>query len=154
MALKILQITVKHGTRLRLKEEEGFVTAEIPVGESNRVIIGSPDSDKLVVGNDMSEGKFQARLLDKKRQADEMDTQTVITAEGRPASIYITQSIPIMEVRSIGLGNQISKIESIHYKVLSTVLMVLPRLNGDQVTLEISPQKIEIKRAVHSNLRN
>ena len=108
------------------------------------MIIGSPDSDKLVVGNDMSEGKFQARLLDKKRQADEMDTQTVMTAEGRPASIYITQSIPIMEVRSIGLGNQISKIESIHYKVLSTVLMVLPRLNGDQVTLEISPQKIRL----------
>jgi hypothetical protein len=55
------------------------------------VIIGSPDSDKLVVGNDMNEGKFQARLLDKKRQADEMDTQTVMTAEGRPASIHITQ---------------------------------------------------------------
>ena len=102
------------------------------------MIIGSPDSDKLVVGNDMSEGKFQARLLDKKRQADEMDTQTVITAEGRPASIYITQSIPIMEVRSIGLGNQITKIESIHFKM--NVLMLLPRLNGDQGTLEISPQ--------------
>ena len=103
------------------------------------MIIGSPDSDKLVVGNDMSEGKFQARLLDKKRQADEMDTQTVMTAEGRPASIYITQSISIMEVRSIGLGNQITKIESIHFKDVGTVLMVLPRLNGDQVTLEIPP---------------
>jgi type II secretory pathway component GspD/PulD (secretin) len=73
-----------------------------------------------------------------------MDTQTVMTVEGRPASIHIKQSIPIMEVRSIGLGNQISKIESIHYKVLGTVLMVLPRLNGDQVTLEISPQKIRL----------
>ena len=54
------------------------------------MIIGSPDSDKLVVRNDMSEGKFQARLLDKKRQSDKMETQTVMTVEGRPASIHIT----------------------------------------------------------------
>ena len=86
----------------------------------------------------MSEGKFQSRLLDKKRQSDEMDTQTVMTAEGRPVSIHITQSILMMEVRSIGLGNQITKIESVHFKM--NVLMLLPRLNGDQGTLEISPQ--------------
>ena len=59
-----------------------------------------------------------------------------------------------MEVRSIGLGNQITKIESIHFKGVGNVLMVLPKLNGDQVTLEIPPQKNEIKRAVHLNLRN
>ena len=106
--------------------------------ESPEDFIGSPDSDKLVVGNDMSEGKFQSRLLDKKRQSDEMDTQTVMTAEGRPVSIHITQSILMMEVRSIGLGNQITKIESVHFKM--NVLMLLPRLNGDQGTLEISPQ--------------
>ena len=47
-----------------------------------------------------------------------------------------------MEVQSIGLGNQITKIESINFKNVGTVLMVLPRLNGDQGTLEISPQKL------------
>jgi type II secretory pathway component GspD/PulD (secretin) len=47
-----------------------------------------------------------------------------------------------MEARSIVLGNQITKIESIHFKDVGTVLMVLPRLNGDQETLEISPQKL------------
>ena len=49
-----------------------------------------------------------------------------------------------MEVRSIGLGNQITKIESIHFKGVSNVLMVLPKLNGDQVTLEIPPQKLRL----------
>ena len=51
-----------------------------------------------------------------------------------------------MEVRSIGLGNQITKIESIHFKGVGTVLMVLPKLNGDQVTLEIPPQKLRLNR--------
>ena len=111
------------------------------------MIIGSPDSDKLVVGNDMSEGKFQARLLDKKRQADEMDTQTVITAEGRPASIYITQSIPIMEVRSIGLGNQITKIESVHFKdERVNVIAETKWRSGNSGNISTI---IEIKRAVH-----
>ena len=50
-----------------------------------------------------------------------------------------------MEVRSIGLGNQITKIESIHFKGVGTVLMVLPKLNGDQVILEIPPQKLRLK---------
>ena len=49
-----------------------------------------------------------------------------------------------MEIRSIGLGNQITKIESIHFKGVGNVLMVLPKLNGDRVTLEIPPQKLRL----------
>ena len=104
-ALKNLRITVKQGTRLRLNEEERSVTAEIPVGGNRRVIIGSPGSDKLIVENDLSEGNLLVRLLDKKRQVDEIDTQTIMTIEGRAASIHIIKSIPIREVRNLWSGN-------------------------------------------------
>lgn len=70
-----------------------------------------------------------------------MDKQIVITIDGRPASIYITQSIPIREVRNLRSGNQITEVESIRFKDVRTGLMVLPRLSGDQVTLEVSLQK-------------
>ena len=140
-ALKNLRITVKQGTRLRLNEEERSVIAEIPVGGKGRVVIGGPRSDKLIVGSEMGDGKFQARLLNKKRKSDEMETQTVMTVEGRPASIHITQSIPIREIRNLRSGNQITEVESIRFKDVRTGLMVLPRLNGDQVILEVSPQK-------------
>jgi len=143
-ALKNLRITVKQGTRLRLKEEKRSVTAEIPVGGKGRVVIGSPRPDKLIVENDMSDGNIQVRLLDKKRQVGEMDTQTIMTLEGRPASIYITQSIPIREVRNLRSRNQITEVESIRFKDVRTGLMVLPRLNGDQVILEVSPQKSKL----------
>jgi len=141
VALKNLRITVKQGTQLRLNEEERSITTEIPVGGNGRVIIGNPISDKFIVGSEMGDGKIQARLLDKKRQVDEIVTQTVMTVEGRPASIHITQSIPIREVRNLRSGNQITAVESIRFKDVRTGLMVLPRLNGDQVTLEVSPQK-------------
>jgi type II secretory pathway component GspD/PulD (secretin) len=143
-ALKNLRITVKQGTRLKLNEEERSVTAEIPVGGNGQVIIGGPKSDKVIVGNDKSDGKFQVRLLDKKRQSDEMDTQTVMTLEGRPASIHITQSIPIREVRNLRSGNQITAFESVRFIDVRTGLMVLPRLKGDQVILEVSPQKARL----------
>ncbi len=144
VALKNLRITVKQGTRLRLKEEERSVAAEIPIGGNGRVIIGSPGSDKVVVGHGRSDGNLQVRLLDKKQKSDEMDTQIVMTIEGRPASIHITQSIPIREVRNLRSGNQITEVESIRFKDVRTGLMVLPRLNGDQVTLEVSPQKSRV----------
>jgi type II secretory pathway component GspD/PulD (secretin) len=140
-ALKNLRITVKQGTRLRLNEEERSVTAKIPVGENGRVVIGGAGSDKIIVENEKSDGNVQVRLLDKKRQADKMDTQTVMTLEGRPASIYITQSIPIREVSNIRSGNQITAFESIRFEDVRTGLMVLPRLKGNQVILEVSPQK-------------
>jgi hypothetical protein len=140
-ALKNLRITVKQGTRMRLDEEERSVTAEIPVGENSRVIIGGLKSDKVIVGNDTSEGNLHVRLLDKKRQVNEIDTQTIMTLEGRPASIYITHSIPIREVRNLRSGNQVTAFESIRFKDVRTGLMVLPRLNGDQIILEVSPQK-------------
>jgi type II secretory pathway component GspD/PulD (secretin) len=141
VALNNLRITVKQGTRFRLDEEERSVTAEIPVGGDGRVIIGSSRSDKVIAENEKSDGNLQVRMLDKKRQTDEMDTQIVMTLEGRPASIHIIQSIPIREVRNLRSGNQITAFESIRFKDVRTGLMVLPRLKGDQVILEVSPQK-------------
>jgi hypothetical protein len=141
VALKNLRITVKQWARLRLMEEERSVAAEIPVGGEGRVIIVSRRPDKLIVDNKMSNGNFEFRIFDKKLKANEMETQTVVTIEGRPASIYITQSIPIREVRNLRSGNQITEIDSIRFKDVRTWLMVLPRLTGDQVTLEVSPQK-------------
>ena len=100
-----------------------------------------PKPDKIIVDNKMSNGNFEFRIFDKKLKANKMETQTVVTIEGRPASIYINQSIPIREVRNLRSGNQITEIDSIRFKDVRTGLMVLPRLTGDQVTLEVSPQK-------------
>jgi type II secretory pathway component GspD/PulD (secretin) len=88
----------------------------------------------------MGDGKLEARLLDAKRRLDEMDMQTIMTIESRPASTHIMQSIPIRKVRNLRSGNQITEVESIRFKDVRTGLMVLPRLNDDQIILEVSPQ--------------
>jgi len=141
--LKNLRITVKQGARLRLDEKERSVSAEIPIGKNSRVTIAKP-GNKLILENEKSSGKFQAHFLDQKRRVDEVDTQVVVTQEGRPALIHITQSFPVREIRNRESGNQIIGIESIRFKNVRTGLRVLPRLNGDQVILEVSSQKARV----------
>lgn len=143
-ALKKLRITVKQGTQRRLIEEKRSVNAEIPVGGEGRVIIGGSRSEKNPIENKRGDGNLQVRLFDKERQGDELETQTVITMEGRPASIFITQSIPIREVRGLRAGSQITNVESIRFKDVRTGLTVLPRIKDDQVILKITPQKSRI----------
>lgn len=140
-ALKNLRITVKQGTKLRLNEQDRSIKAEIPIGKKGRVILGSPGSRGLIFENEMSDGEIQALLLDRKKKSDETDTQVVVTLEGRPALIHITQSFPVTETRNLRSGNTVTEVESIRFKDVRTGLMVLPRLKGDQVILEVSPQK-------------
>jgi len=140
-ALKNLRITVKQGTKLRLNEQERSIKAEVPIGEKGRVIIGNPGSGGLIFENELSDGEIEALLLNRKQTLDEKDTQVVVTLEGRPVLIHITQSFPVTETRNFRSGNTITEVESIRFKDVRTGLSVLPRLNGDQVILEISPQK-------------
>ena len=115
-ALKNLRITVKQGTKLRLDEQERSITADLPIGKDGRIIIGSPGSQGLVLENEMSSGNIRARLLDKKHVVDEMDTQVVVTLEGRPALIYITQSFPVREIRNLRSGITTTQVESFQFK--------------------------------------
>ncbi|MBC8285190.1 MAG: hypothetical protein H8E32_15360 [Nitrospinae bacterium] len=140
-ALKNLRITVKQGSRLRLEEKERSVNAEIPIGKEGSVIIGDPDFDGLILEDGRINGKIRARLLDKNSQEDDMETQVVVTLEGRPALIHVTQSFPVKEIRNLRSGNVLTQVESIQFKDVRTGLMVLPRLRGEQVILEVSPQK-------------
>ena len=67
--------------------------------------------------------------------------QTVLVQEGNEALIRIGQSVPVRSGNVIQTpqGAQIS--ESVEYHEVDTGFRVTPRLNGDQVTLEISSRR-------------
>ncbi|MEK9629895.1 MAG: secretin N-terminal domain-containing protein [Nitrospinota bacterium] len=143
-ALKNLKITVKQGTRLKLNEKERSISARVPLGKNGRVIIGESGSNRVILNNDMSDAEIEARILDRMREMDETDTQVVITLEGRPALIHVTQSIPVTERRNLRSFNSISEVETIRYQDVRTGLTVIPRLKGNHVFLEVSPQKSKL----------
>jgi hypothetical protein len=92
--LKNLRITVKQGTKSQLDELAVRVDAEIPIGETGRIIINSAGKGGVIVrvGRGLS---VRARLLQKKFSSDEMDTQIVTTLEGKSAVIYFAQASPL-----------------------------------------------------------
>ena len=143
-ALRNLRITVKQGRKLRLHEQERSISGKLPIGKDGRVIIGSPESGELIFENGAGEEEIEVRLLDKLRKSNETDTQVVVTLEGRPALIHVTQSIPVSGTRIIRSGNTLTEVETTRFQDARTGLVVLPRLKGDQVILEISPQKSDL----------
>lgn len=80
------------------------------------------------------------RSLDRDR-----NTQTLQVLEGNSAFIRTGQSVPLPQrqvLRTIVNGQIVERvIDSVEYRDVMTGFHALPRLAGDRVTLEISPQR-------------
>lgn len=82
------------------------------------------------------------RLLQTERDRDESDVQSVRVLEGREAFIRSGESVPLAERRVYsGAGGTWSVQEGVRYEDVDSGFYVLPRLAGDTVTVEISPQR-------------
>jgi len=70
--------------------------------------------------------------------------------EGREAYVRVGQSVPVRErqVRRTVVGGQVVEqaIESTQYRDVTTGFYVLPRIAGDRVTLDVSPQRETLSR--------
>jgi type II secretory pathway component GspD/PulD (secretin) len=145
--LKNLRITVKQGVRSELKNMEQGIDAEIPIGKAGRIILnsGKNKSEGIIVERKVGKGSLQGRLLQNKSYLNEKNTQVVTTLEGSAATIYFIRRIPFKEKRIFSNEDKITEIESIQFKNVRTGFTVLPRIRGDQVILEISPQQSRIK---------
>ncbi|WP_126455262.1 secretin N-terminal domain-containing protein [Sulfuriflexus mobilis] len=88
-------------------------------------------------------GPPQLRLYETHGDSNNGGTQTIHVQEGRQAYIQVGQQIPVAQ-RSIDQFGTIH--ESIEYKNATTGFYVLGRVNGDHVTLDISPHSISLNR--------
>lgn len=65
--------------------------------------------------------------------------------EGREAYVRVGQSVPVRErqVQRTIVGGQVVErvVDGTQYRDVTTGFYVLPRLSGDRVTLDISPQR-------------
>ncbi len=139
--LKNLRITVRQGLRSQLESLDREIDLQVPLGEAGQIIIdsGNLGSDGVILEGDS--GVVRGRLQHRKSTLDEMNTQIVTTLEGNAATLYLTQQIPFRDTTNVRVGSQIKQFESTKFKQVRTGFRVLPRLQGGQVTLEISPQQ-------------
>lgn len=139
-AARRLRISVRQdvGGSLQAREDAlsaraggGDVRARVPSatgGEGARVRIGDEDSH------------LQYETLSTRAREDSFNTHFVQAVEGQPAWIATGQSVPLpTQSVIVGPGGAVVH-EGIEYHDVTSGFYVVPRLSGDQVTLEIRPQ--------------
>ena len=69
------------------------------------------------------------------------DTQTIRVLEGKSAFIRFGESIPVAQRSLILHGNRLTIKDNIDYLDISSGFYASPKLNGDRVTVTISPKR-------------
>lgn len=123
--------------RISVRQQQAGSLSGQDIGVSGTISSG----DVEIQLNDS--GPARLKLHESTRRSAKNGIQTVHALEGRQAFIQVGKLIPVPERSVDRFGNQQ---ESIQYKNASTGFYVLARMNGDQVTLDISPHSISLNR--------
>lgn len=109
----------------------GGIAADIDVfiGNRSKFIVGQPDADGSVRLRGLNAGTGNETNL----------VSSIQTIEGRPAFIAAGQAIPVTGYRSYGDGDYRHYQSNTQYHDATAGFYALPRVNGQRVTVEISP---------------
>lgn len=124
-----LMISVRQATGRQFNQRGTKADVNLVVGKHAKVVVGNPNNDNSV--------RYQIR--DARTKSDLDATHRLQVLEGHSAFIATGQSIPVPEQTTIINNNTIHQQITTRYKNVTSGFYVVPRLNGDQVILEISP---------------
>jgi hypothetical protein len=125
-----LIIYVRQGTTYDLDRSGVSVDINRKLGKHTRIVTGQgagPGSTRIIT-----------RSASTRNQLD--STQHIQTLEGKPAFITTGKSVPIDEQTTTISGGVVQQQNSVRYRDVTSGFYVIPYLNGDQVSLDISPQ--------------
>lgn len=132
-----LLITVRQSADASDTDHDTRLSGSVQIGGGARIAVPDRRSDGASIEYHDRNTRLRGRARSTQSRSADADTQQVQVLEGHEALIQIGQSVPVLE-RSIdpygGVANQLA------YKDVMRGFYVLPRINGDQVTLDVSPQ--------------
>ncbi|MCW8920483.1 MAG: hypothetical protein OQK68_03310 [Sedimenticola sp.] len=124
-----LMIAVRQSGNSQRIEQNNQADINLMVGKHAKVIVGDQNRDN----------SLRYRIRDTRTKSDLDATHRIQALEGHPAFIATGQSIPIPEQTTIINNNTVHQQMTTRYKNVTSGFYVVPRLNGQQITLEISP---------------
>lgn len=125
-----LIIYVRQGASYDLDRSGVGIDMNKKLGKHSNIVIGQ--------GAAPGSARITTRSASTRNQLD--STQHIQTLEGKPAFIATGKSVPIDEQTTIISGGVVQQQNSVRYRDVTSGFYVIPYLNGDQVSLEISPQ--------------
>lgn len=135
-----LMISVKQDVDGNLNVQEGGVSGRYSTGD---ITIKSPDTGRegtIIQGKDSDGNVIRYRQLETRSRLEDRNVFRVQALEGNPAYISTGQSVPIPNQTAFVTGGGVVVQDGVEYRDVESGFYVLPRLQGDNVTLLISPK--------------
>ena len=147
-----LLITVRQDADTVRQRSRAEVSGSVG-GEHGRVTV--PGGRDVRGGNVVlreGDDRVRANVLESTTSSSDRNAQTVRVMEGREAYVSVGQSVPVRDrqVRRTVVNGQVVEqvVEGTQYRDATTGFYVVPRLAGDRVTLDVSPQRETASRRV------
>jgi type II secretory pathway component GspD/PulD (secretin) len=144
-APKRLLITVRQGADLDRDRRETGLSGSIG-NDSTRVTIpgnGSRSGGNVVFRD--GDDRLRARIVDTQQSSNSSTSQSIQVLEGSSAFIRVGESRPVRNrqvVRTVVNGQIVDRVvEGTEYRDATTGFSVVPRVQGNIVTLDIDPQR-------------
>ncbi len=141
IALRNLQITVMQNvdseTVARLTEISGSAGLS---REARITVSGGGNNSGLNVDAGQGRDRLKAHVISTRSLEDDRKTQKLQVLEGSRALVHSGQSVAVPQRQVIQNQWGTRVIDSTRYQEVGSGFYVLPRVNGDRVTLEISAQ--------------
>ena len=154
--LRSLMISVRHDNDDSIRREGAAVSGNVRGGG---VSVGAADDGEgageggAVIEGRSGDSRVATRVWSTRGNSADRLSQRVQVVEGGSAFIQVGSSIPVPFTQIIAgpRGGAIS--QGTEYRDIGSGFYALPRVNGDQVTLDISPQKESLSETQYGEIR-
>jgi len=140
-----LMVTVRQDADARRAAGGAELSGSIGTSRARVDVPGSRDSQGLTIEGGRGDDRARARVYSSQSLDNDRTAQQVQVLEGNEAYIRVGQSVPVPNrtvTRSVIGGRVVEhSVDAVDYRDALTGFHVRPRLAGDIVTLEVSPQR-------------
>jgi len=149
-----LLITVRQNVTREQLDRELAASGNVTIGDHGRVIVrdsGSPEG--ATAGYRRGQDQVSGRASSASTLQQAGDTQQVQVLEGSQAFIQAGTSVPYPERTVVREHRGVTVTRGTTYRDVTSGFYVLPRVSGDQVILEISPQRATLGEQGRINIQ-
>ncbi|MDP1681878.1 MAG: hypothetical protein Q8L39_08895 [Burkholderiales bacterium] len=136
-----LMITVRQNVAREALEQEASVYGTAGGSHGRVTLPETPTESGVQVEAGGGRNRVGGKIVSTRDLEDSRDTQRIQVLEGNQAFIRAGQSVPYTTQTVIQNGRHVTVTEGTTYRDVTSGFYVVPRISGEQVTLEISPQR-------------
>jgi len=149
-----LLITVRQNVTREQLERELAASGNVTIADHGRVIVRDGGSrEGATASYRRGQDQFAGRASSTSTLQQAGDTQQVQVLEGSQAFIQAGTSVPYPERTIVRDPRGVTVSRATTYRDVTSGFYVLPRLSGDQVILEISPQRATVGEQGRINIQ-